>query len=220
MKLKDVVLGLLVIVLIVFAFTEILPAISKKSPNPQPMPNIPPVDLACDNRTYQTACPEKGTEVAVIQTNLGTMEFRFFPEETPETFKNFTELAKKGYYDGLIFHRVIKDFMIQGGDPTGTGIGGETYKGPNTVIVDEFNTKLKNLYGTLSMANRGPNTGTSQFFIVQKKEGTDWLDNHHTVFGQIYKGTDILDKIAAVQTGANDKPAQDVIMEKVEIKKY
>lgn len=167
----------------------------------------------------QTDMPKAGDTVATIETNFGTIKLRLFPELVPETVKNFTELAKKGYYDGLTFHRVINDFMIQGGDPDGTGAGGESYKGPGTVIPDEFSDKLKNIRGALSMANRGPNTGSSQFFIVQKSDGTPWLDGLHAVFGQVFEGMDVVDKIAALDKG-DGTPSKKIIMKSVKIGKF
>lgn len=177
---------------------------------------------------------------ATIETNRGTIEIQLFPEVAPKTVENFTTLAKKGYYDGIIFHRVIPDFMIQGGDPTGTGMGGESAFGGS--FEDEFSQEAFNLRGALSMANAGPNTNGSQFFIVQNKTvpagmleqlegagypkevmdaykdgGTPWLDFRHTVFGHVTKGLDVVDDIAAVQRGAQDKPVYDVVMEKVTI---
>lgn len=181
---------------------------------------------------------------AKITTNMGTMEFVLFPEIAPKAVENFTTHSKNGYYNGLIFHRIIKDFMIQGGDPTGTGCGGESVFGKN--FEDEFSLDARNYYGALSMANAGPNTNGSQFFIVQAKSvpenllaqmeqlkengfpqevidnykevgGTPWLDFHHTVFGQLISGADVLEALAAVQCGANDKPVNDVVIEKVEI---
>ncbi len=181
---------------------------------------------------------------AVIKTNRGDMTFVLFPEVAPKAVENFVTHAKDGYYDGLIFHRIIKDFMIQGGDPTGTGCGGESVWGKS--FEDEFSIDARNYYGALSMANSGPNTNGSQFFIVQAKSvpenllaqmeqlkdqgypqecidnykevgGTPWLDFHHTVFGQIVDGRDVLENIAAVQTGPNDKPIYDVVIDTVEI---
>lgn len=181
---------------------------------------------------------------AVMKTNMGDMEFILFPETAPKAVENFVKHSENGYYDGLIFHRVIKDFMIQGGDPTGTGMGGESVFGKN--FEDEFSLDARNYYGALSMANAGPNTNGSQFFIVQAKTvpqslisqmeqlkdngfpqevidnyqkvgGTPWLDFHHTVFGQLVNGADVLDKIAAVECGANDKPASDVVINSIEI---
>lgn len=177
---------------------------------------------------------------AVIKTNRGDITVVLFPELAPKTVKNFVELAQKGYYDGIIFHRVIPDFMIQGGDPTGTGMGGESIYGEK--FADEFSPELFNLRGALSMANAGPNTNGSQFFIVQKKDvpkemmsqlteagfpaeiveaykngGTPWLDFRHTVFGQVVEGMDVVDKISGVQTVAQDRPAEDVVIEEIEI---
>ncbi len=182
---------------------------------------------------------------AVIKTNRGDMTFVLLPEAAPKAVENFTTHAKQGYYDGLIFHRVIKDFMIQGGDPTGTGMSGESIWGKP--FEDEFSPDARNYYGALSMANSGPNTNGSQFFIVQAKSvpenlisqmeqigekggfseevtenykkvgGTPWLDFHHTVFGQLVDGADVLDDIAGVQTGMQDKPLYDVVIDSVEI---
>lgn len=181
---------------------------------------------------------------ATIKTNRGDMSFELYPQYAPKTVENFTTHAKNGYYNGLIFHRVIKDFMIQGGDPTGTGCGGESIWGKS--FEDEFSLDARNYYGALSMANSGPNTNGSQFFIVQAntvpdsllsqmeglkdngfpqevidkyKEvgGTPWLDFHHTVFGMLTDGADVLEDIAAVKTGMSDKPVYDVVIETIEI---
>ena len=165
---------------------------------------------------------------------------QLFPEFAPKTVKNFIELAKKGYYDNVIFHRVIPDFMIQGGDPTGTGMGGESIYGEK--FEDEFSPELFNVRGALSMANAGPNTNGSQFFIVNNKNvpanmmtqmeeagypkevveayregGTPWLDFRHTVFGHVVNGMDIVDTIAQVQRGPQDRPVHDVVIEAIEI---
>lgn len=175
---------------------------------------------------------------ATIKTNYGDIEVALFPDEAPKAVENFSALAKKGYYDAGIFHRIISDFMIQGGDPTGTGMGGESIWG--APFEDEFSNNLFNFRGALSMANAGPNTNGSQFFIVQNKNlptqmveqmngagypqevvemyqkgGTPWLDHHHTVFGQVFDGLEIIDKIAAVKTDFNDKPINDVVIEKI-----
>ena len=150
--------------------------------------------------------------VAVIETNMGTMEIELFEDKAPRTVSNFVDLIEKGFYDGVIFHRIISGFMIQGGDPTGTGMGGPGYK-----IDDEFHPDLKHdSKGILSMANAGPNTGGSQFFITLAP--TPHLDNRHAVFGKLIKGEEILDKIGAVDTGPNDKPINEVKMIKVTIK--
>lgn len=166
----------------------------------------------------QTAAPQKGEKIAVIETSMGTIKVRLFDALTPKTVENFVGLADKGYYDGIIFHRVIPDFMIQGGDPTGTGRGGESLWGGT--FEDEFTPKLANLRGALSMANRGPATNGSQFFIVQREGGTDWLDGRHTVFGQVFEGMDIVDRIANVERDGMDKPLKDVVMEKVTVETY
>ncbi|KAF1302947.1 MULTISPECIES: peptidylprolyl isomerase [Enterococcus] len=177
---------------------------------------------------------------ATIKTNRGDITVQLFPELAPKTVKNFVELAKKGYYDGIIFHRVIPDFMIQGGDPTGTGMGGESIYGGD--FEDEFSKELFNIRGALSMANSGPNTNGSQFFIVNnqnvpgnmlgqlegagypseiieayKAGGTPWLDFRHTVFGHVISGMDVVDEIANAQRGPQDRPVHDIVIESIEI---
>ena len=194
----------------------------------------------------QTQAPASGEEVAVIKTSKGDIFVRLFPEHAPKAVENFKTHAKNGYYDGLIFHRVINDFMIQGGDPTGSGMGGESIWGKS--FEDEFTPELHNLRGALSMANAGPNTNGSQFFIVQAKQvsddmldqletapeelfptecvheyealgGTPWLDYKHTVFGQVYDGMDVVDDIAGVKVDFfQNKPVEDVVIETLEIK--
>ncbi len=156
---------------------------------------------------------------AVIKTNLGDITVKFYGEDSPVTVNNFLNLAKEGFYDGIKFHRIIKGFMIQGGDPlTKTadvnlyGTGGPGYK-----FQDEFNTK-KLVAGSLAMANSGPGTNGSQFFIVTAEE-TPWLDGRHTNFGQVVSGLDIVQKIEAVETGVNDRPIQDVVIEGIELLK-
>ena len=188
----------------------------------------------------QLTANEQTTPTATIKTNMGDITVQLFPEFAPKTVKNFIELAKKGYYDNVIFHRVIPDFMIQGGDPTGTGMGGESIYGEK--FEDEFSPELFNVRGALSMANAGPNTNGSQFFIVNNKNvpanmmtqmeeagypkevveayregGTPWLDFRHTVFGHVINGMDIVDTIAQVQRGPQDRPVHDVVIEAIEI---
>lgn len=155
----------------------------------------------------------KGTKVTeqfvIIETSMGTMKAQLYNEKAPETAKNFQTLVEKGYYDGIIFHRVIDNFMIQGGDPTGTGRGGPGYS-----IKDEFHPELKHTKkGLFSMANSGPNTGGSQFFITLV--ATPWLDNKHAIFGEVVEGLDVLEKIGKVKTGRADRPVKDVVMLKV-----
>ena len=194
--------------------------------------------------SFQTSAPVKGDIVAVMHTNMGDIKIKLFVNEVPRTAQNFIELAKKGYYNGIIFHRVIKDFMIQGGDPTGTGMGGESIYGEK--FEDEFDVSLHNIRGALSMANAGPNTNGSQFFIVQADTcpetmlsqmeqltdrgfpvdtiadykalgGTPWLDFKHSVFGQVYEGMNVVDDIANVRCGAGDRPMYDVVIEGIDI---
>lgn len=192
---------------------------------------------------FQLEPLKKGDTVAVLKTNLGEIKFKLFPLQAPKAVENFTTHIKDGYYNGIIFHRVIKDFMIQGGDPTGTGMGGESIYG--RAFEDEFSPLLRNYRGALSMANAGPCTNGSQFFVVQcssvheglisqmkdiggeafpeecienyeKLGGTPHLDFRHTVFGQVVEGMDTVDKIASVQTGQADKPIDDVVIEAAE----
>ena len=179
---------------------------------------------------------------ATIKTNHGSLSLKLFPQQAPKTVANFIALAKKGYYDGVIFHRIIKDFMIQGGDPTGTGMGGESIYGER--FEDEFSEELYNLRGALSMANAGPNTNGSQFFIVQNQNfpysvedlerggwpkeiaaayaengGTPHLDRRHTVFGQLtdQASYEVLDKIASLATDGADRPVTEVVIETIEV---
>jgi len=149
--------------------------------------------------------------IAVFETNKGKFEVELFEDKAPNTTKNFIDLVDKGFYDGLIFHRVIDGFMIQGGDPNGTGTGG-----PGYTIKDEFNKDLKHdSEGILSMANAGPDTGGSQFFITLA--ATPWLDGHHAVFGKVIKGMDIVKAIGKVECDFQDKPLEDVVIQKIMI---
>ena len=191
----------------------------------------------------QLSAPQKGDTLAVMHTNMGDIKIKLFPEKAPKTVENFVTHSKNGYYNGLKFHRVINDFMIQGGDPRGNGTGGESIWGGS--FSDEFDPELHNLRGALSMANSGPDTNGSQFFIVQAREvpsnmleqmrdledngfpaditaayealgGTPWLDFRHTVFGQVFEGMDVVDAIASVSRDASDKPLEDVVINSVE----
>lgn len=195
----------------------------------------------------QTAYPQLTAEVGTneklveMRTNMGAIKIKLFPEQAPKTVENFITHSKNGYYNGIIFHRVIQDFMIQGGDPSGNGTGGESIYGGS--FEDEFSQELFNIRGALSMANAGPNTNGSQFFIVQNTHvasdmqsqmekagypaevieaymangGTPWLDFRHTVFGQVIEGMDVVDKIAGIKVGRNDKPAEDVVIEGIDV---
>jgi cyclophilin family peptidyl-prolyl cis-trans isomerase len=147
---------------------------------------------------------------ATLHTNHGPIAIELFDDDAPKTVDNFLTLARKGFYDGVSFHRVIPDFMIQGGDPTGTGSGGPGYQ-----FEDEFNDK-KVVRGALAMANAGPNTNGSQFFIVTT-EAASWLDGKHTVFGTVTDGMDVVDAISAVETDGRDRPRTDVTIERIEI---
>ena len=193
---------------------------------------------------FQLETAKSGDTVAIMHTTMGDIKIKLFKDETPKTFENFTTHAKNGYYNGLIFHRVIKDFMIQGGDPTGTGCGGESIYGEK--FQDEFHPELHNIRGALSMANAGPNTNGSQFFIVEASEvpdgmleqmrgmadrgfpentvkaysevgGTPWLDFRHSVFGQVFDGMDVVEKIASVKTNGADRPLEDVKIISIDI---
>jgi cyclophilin family peptidyl-prolyl cis-trans isomerase len=154
--------------------------------------------------------------VIVMETNMGVIELELFAKEAPKTVENFVGLAKKGYYNGIIFHRVIENFMIQGGDPTGTGRGGESIWGKK--FEDEISPKYKfDCAGILAMANAGPNTNGSQFFITLVP--TSWLDGKHTIFGKVVNGMDVVKAIGKVKTSKPyDKPEKDVVMKKVHLK--
>ena len=147
---------------------------------------------------------------ATIQTNHGTIEIELFEEDAPKTVENFTKLARDGFYDGVVFHRVIPDFMIQGGDPTGTGMGGPGYQ-----FADEAN-EYGVVRGALAMANAGPNTNGSQFFIVTA-QACPWLDGKHTVFGRVASGMDVVDAISQLETDGSDRPRDEVRMESVTV---
>ena len=149
--------------------------------------------------------------VAKFETNLGNFRIELYSDLAPKTVENFISLVNKNFYDGVIFHRVIDNFMIQGGDPTGTGMGG-----PGYTIADEFGEGLKhNAPGILSMANAGPNTGGSQFFITLVP--TPWLNGHHAIFGHVVQGMKVVEKIGHTKTGANDRPINDVVIKKITI---
>ena len=170
-----------------------------------------------ENNMKETKVMSDSITVAVIKTNMGTIEIQLFPDKAPKTVENFEGLANKGYYKGVIFHRVIDKFMIQGGDPTGTGRGGESIWGKS--FEDEFDPSLKfDEPGILAMANAGPNTNGSQFFITVVP--TPWLDGHHTIFGKVIGGMDVVYAISKVPTSKpGDKPLKDVVMEEVTIEK-
>lgn len=182
--------------------------------------SMTPAQISALNPTFDAAAEQTrpvaaGDLVAKITTTKGDIWLRLFPELAPKTVENFVGLAERDYYDGIIFHRVIPDFMIQTGDPTGTGMGGESIWGQD--FADEFTPKLTNIRGAVSMANRGPATNGSQFFIVQAESGTPWLDGRHSVFGQVFVGLDVVDAIATAQTGPMDKPVEELKMTDVQV---
>ncbi|WP_284036245.1 peptidylprolyl isomerase [Neobacillus sp. 114] len=202
-----------------------------------------------EQQVGNTVYPQLTTEVAEneqlveMETSMGNIKIKLFPEYAPKAVENFVKHSEDGYYDGLIFHRVIKDFMIQGGDPNGNGTGGQSIWGKP--FEDEFSKNLFNLRGALSMANAGANTNGSQFFIVQSTKldpsmksqlekagypkeiieayaengGTPWLDFRHTVFGQVVEGMDIVDKITDIKVDAKDKPETDVVIKHIKVLK-
>jgi peptidyl-prolyl cis-trans isomerase B (cyclophilin B) len=197
-----------------------------------------------ENIVLPQATTEVGEKERLVEmeTSMGNIKIKLFPEKAPKAVENFITHSEKGYYEGVIFHRVIKDFMIQGGDPDGTGMGGESIYGDP--FEDEFSDQLYNFRGALSMANSGANTNGSQFFIVQNKTldpslvdqmtqagynekvikqyedgGTPWLDQKHTVFGQVIEGMDVVDKIAATPVGEGDKPEEDIVIKKITVLK-
>ncbi|MED1468783.1 peptidylprolyl isomerase [Bacillus salipaludis] len=202
-------------------------------------------DKKVSNAVYPQLTKEVSEKERLIEmeTSMGNIKIKLFPEYAPKAVENFVKHSEKGYYDGLIFHRVIKDFMIQGGDPNGNGTGGESIYG--APFEDEFSNNLFNLRGALSMANSGQNTNGSQFFIVQKSDldpsmkeqmekieypkeiiaayekngGTPWLDHRHTVFGQVIEGMDIVDKIADTPVDRKDKPKKDVVIKRINVLK-
>ena len=175
-------------------------------------------DVLSNNKVYESM-PEMNIDIskkytAVIKTSMGDMSVEFFTEEAPMTVNNFINLSRDGYYDNVIFHRVISGFMIQGGDPSGTGHG-EMGKYPGYKFEDELNNQRSYDKGILAMANAGPDTNGSQFFIMH----VDYpLPYQYTIFGFVTDGLDIIDKIASVETGDGDKPVNDVVIETVEIK--
>ncbi len=167
-------------------------------------------DSAVDNKqTAGTTDSKSSGDIVNMETTMGTIKIKLFTKEAPITTTNFKNLINEGFYNGIIFHRVIDGFMLQGGDPTGTGTGGS-----KVTIQDEFAPGLKHSKkGMLSMANRGPNTGTSQFFITLAP--TPWLDGKHAIFGEVIGGMDVVEKIGKTKTGPNDKPVTDIKMTKV-----
>lgn len=165
--------------------------------------------------------PVIGDTIATLKTNQGELKMLLYTEKAPETAKNFIELSKEGKYNDTVFHRVIDDFMIQGGDfENRNGTGGYTYEGPGTYLIDEFGDGLEHKYGAVSMANAGPNTGGSQFFIVQNSSGAPHLNGIHAIFGFVFDGMDVVEKMADVETGDMDRPVEDVVIEEIVIETF
>ncbi len=209
MKAGWIIVAIVIIIGLIFVFS------GKKTETPTPEPT--PINNAANNQIPNNTMTSTNV---TLKTNLGDITIELYPDKAPKTVENFVKLAKEGFYNGTLFHRVIKDFMIQGGDPNTKseptnwaihGTGGPGYK-----FADEFND-VKIVNGVLAMANSGPNTNGSQFFIVTA-EATPWLDGKHTAFGRVTAGMDIVDKIEAVATGTNDHPTQDVILQEVVVK--
>jgi cyclophilin family peptidyl-prolyl cis-trans isomerase len=171
----------------------------------------PPTMMPEEKKVFEPETKEVEMTKIKIETTLGDIYAELYNKEVPKTVENFLTLIRKGYYDGIIFHRVIPDFMIQTGDPTGTGMGG-----PGYMFADEFSAKLKHTEaGILSMANAGPNTNGSQFFITEA--ATPWLDGKHSIFGKVTQGMDVVHKIANAPRDARDKPLQEIKMVRVTI---
>ncbi len=198
-----------------------------------------------DKNMLQFSPMTVGETIAIMHTTMGDITFRFFPDQAPKAVMNFINHANDGYYNGVTFHRVMQEFMIQGGDPTGTGYHGESIWGED--FEDEFSNKLYNFYGALCMANSGANTNGSQFFIVQTDEydeaaaaryvntgwhteeakeqykkigGCFWLDGKHTVFGQVISGMHVVEDIAKVEVDADDKPLEDVVITSIDVREW
>ena len=170
----------------------------------------------CAQAEKDNAMSQEQDKVVVISTNQGDMEFKLYPDKAPKTCENFIGLAAKEYYNGLIFHRVIKGFMIQGGDPEGTGSGGESLWG--VTFEDEISPDLQfSQTGILAMANRGPNTNGGQFFITLGP--TPHLDDRHSVFGEVTEGMDVVRKIGKTQTGTQDRPIKPIVIQTVKIER-
>lgn len=178
-------------------------------------------DKYCEGKDGQKACPKSGEEIAILETNYGTIKLKFFEEEAPKTVANFKKLANDNFYNGLIFHRIISGFMIQGGDPDGTGAGG-----PGYTVDAEISPYLTHTAGAVATArqsdyvNPEKKSSGSQFYIVHNDAGALGLDGEYTIFAQVIEGMNVVEAIAAVKTDTQDKPVKDVVIEKVAIEKY
>ena len=195
------------VTLLLFLCLMVVSACGSSQPSPQPSPPSP------QSSNSPAPAAAKPNSIAVFETTKGNFKVELFEDKAPITAKNFLDLAGKGFYNNQIFHRVIDNFMIQGGDPQGNGTGGPGYN-----IPDEFHPSLKHSGpGFLSMANRGPNTGGSQFFVTLVP--TPWLDGKHAIFGKVTEGLDVVQSIGKVKTGPQDRPVEPVIIKKITLEK-
>ena len=203
-RIRMIVMGTMLILLAIYV-------VGNSSTPPEPVPASAPAAATANKQSDDK--PSAPNSVAVFATSQGQFKVELYEDKAPQTAKNFIALAEKGFFNNLIFHRVIDKFMIQGGDPSGNGTGG-----PGYTIPDEFHPSLKHdAAGILSMANRGPNTGGSQFFITLAP--TPWLDGKHAVFGKVVEGMDVVQAIGKTKTGAGDRPITPVVINKVTIEK-
>lgn len=233
--------ALFVLIMMAGCTSKMTPGKEEETQNPTGTPEPTETGQLQYIAGYQFRQPEAGDTIAILKTSMGDIKILLFPDEAPKAVENFVAHSKNGYYDNLTFHRVIDDFMIQGGDPKGDGTGGESIWGEP--FEDEFSLNMLHYRGALSMANAGENTNGSQFFIVQRKQitdgevdalrsagypedlvslykehgGTPGLNFLHSVFGQVYEGMDVVDRIADVETDAEDKPLENVIIHTIEI---
>jgi len=207
--------------IIITSFLTLLGGCAVPEQSNTEIPSTPNETTMTDTSALQLAPPAAGDKIAIIETQYGPIKVKLFSEQVPEMTKNFEELAKANKYDGTPFHRVVKDFMIQTGDFTNqNGSGGHSYKGPGTELPDEVITDLKHLYGTVSMANRGPNTNGSQFFIVTNDSGASFLNGGYTIFGQVYEGMEVAEKIQNLQVPGTEQPSEEITMTDVTVMPY
>jgi peptidyl-prolyl cis-trans isomerase B (cyclophilin B) len=201
-------------ILLILIIGALVFSINKISPTPENL-SVSEAEYAINNNELSM---EQENKIVVLKTNQGDIKLEFFGDKAPKTVENFIKLASEGFYDGTRFHRVIKDFMIQGGDPLSKDLANKMMwgtGGPGYQFADEFGEGLSNVSGTISMANAGPNTNGSQFFI--NTADNTFLDGKHTVFGKVIEGMDIVSKIEQTETGMNDQPVEDMIIENIEI---
>jgi len=210
---KSILLGVVLLAVIIGAA---LWARSKSSVTTEPYGTVSPeVSVVASASSSVVPTAENNMHEITLTTNFGTIVFQTYDGDAPKTVENFINLASKGFYENVIFHRVIKGFMIQGGDPTGTGSGGPGYKFADELSPDTASAKLGYVKGTVAMANAGPNTNGSQFFIMHEDYS---LPHNYTIFGHVVKGQDVVDKIANTKTDANDKPLSPVTIQKVTVR--